>query len=54
MPDEALALREYLGHIIKAATVTAEVEFLSAIPPGDQGAQRGRDGYAGTPKATSG
>ena len=32
MPDEALALREYLGHVIKAATVTAEVEFLSAIP----------------------
>jgi hypothetical protein len=32
MPDEALALREYLGHVIKAATVTAEVEFPSAIP----------------------
>ncbi len=32
MPKAALALREYLGHVIKAATVTAEVEFLSAIP----------------------
>lgn len=32
MPNAALALREHLGHVIKAATVTGEVEFLSAIP----------------------
>jgi hypothetical protein len=32
MPNQALALRAYLGHVIKAATVTAEVEFLCAIP----------------------
>jgi hypothetical protein len=32
MPNAALALRDHLGHLIKAATVTWEVEFLSAIP----------------------
>jgi hypothetical protein len=31
MPDELLEFRTYLGHIIGSATVTNEVEFLSAI-----------------------
>jgi hypothetical protein len=32
VPDELLEFRTYLGHIIKAATVTSDVEFQSAIP----------------------
>ncbi len=32
MPDELFTFREYLGHFIKAASVTSEVEFQSAVP----------------------
>ena len=32
MPDELLKFRNYLGHVIRAATVTNEIDFLSAIP----------------------
>ena len=32
VPDELLKFRDYLGHVVSSATVTNEVEFLSAIP----------------------
>ena len=52
MPDELLEFRDYLGHMIKAATVTEEIEFLSSIPCRKRVKRKPCEGFAKIMKQT--